>query len=709
MSDESAAKRVKLDKEEMDVKCIDTVRVLSADIVEKANSGHPGAPMGCAPIAHVLFGETMNFSPSNPSWSNRDRFVLSNGHACALQYSMLHLCGYDLSIDDLKKFRQLGSLTPGHPENIVTPGVEVSTGPLGQGISNAVGMAIAEKHLAATFNRGPAFGGVVDHYTYVICGDGCLQEGISSEACSLAGHLQLGKLIVCYDDNLITIDGNTALSFTEDVNMRYEAYGWHVQTVADVNDLVALRASIAAAKAETNRPSIIKIRTVIGHGSKKGGTSGVHGAPLGKDDLANVKTKFGFDPSLSFEVSADVKAHYSAKVTVGKEHDKQWTAMFAEYAKAFPELAAEFVRREKGELPAGWKDNMPLYSPAEAKAAATRNRSEEVLNYVAGMCPEILGGSADLSPSNLTVLKCSGDFQGATPGGRYIRFGVREHAMAAISNGIFAHGLLRPFCATFLNFIGYAMGAVRVSALSEFGIIYIMTHDSIGLGEDGPTHQPVELLAALRAMPNLYTLRPCDGNETKGAYIIGMEAKKTPTVISLSRQGAPTLEGSCAEKTLKGGYVLREIGSSSSSAYPTLTIVATGTEVSLAVKSAEAISANRGNCWVRVVSLPCTELFDKQPLDYQKSVFVNGSPVLSVEAGGVAGWRGKYAHACVGMQDCFGYSAPGDDLMNHFGFTLANVVEKGEAVVDFYSREGGVCVAPSLLDYPRFAAPGPLH
>lgn len=702
MSGESAAKRVKLDSEAMDVKCIDTVRVLSADIVEKANSGHPGAPMGCAPIAHVLYGDTMNYSPINPAWSNRDRFVLSNGHACALQYSMLHLCGYNLSIEDLKKFRQLGSLTPGHPENIVTDGVEVSTGPLGQGISNAVGMAIAEKHLAATFNKSE-FPAVVDHFTYVICGDGCLQEGISSEASSLAGHLKLGKLIVCYDDNLITIDGDTSLSFSEDVNKRYEAYGWHIQTVADVNDLGALRASIAAAQAETTRPSIIKIRTVIGHGSAKGGTSGVHGAPLGKADLAAVKTKFGFDPNESFAVSADVKAFYSSKVSTGAQQEKQWSAMFSEYAKSYPELAADYIRREKGEMPADWKSNMPLYSPSEAKAAATRNRSEEVLNFCAGVCPEIIGGSADLSPSNLTVLKCSGDFQGDTPAGRYIRFGVREHGMAAISNGIFAHGMLRPFCATFLNFIGYAMGAVRVSALSEFGIIYVMTHDSIGLGEDGPTHQPVELLTALRAMPNLYTIRPCDGNETKGAYIIGMESRKTPSVISLSRQGAPTLDGSCAEKTVKGGYVLRECGDKSGKAYPQLTIIGTGTEVSLAVKAAVVISEKRG-CWVRVVSMPCTELFDKQDLAYQTSVLMAGSPVLSVEAGGVAGWRGKYAHACVGMQDCFGASGPGGDLLKHFGFTEESVVEKGQAVMDFYSNG-----APDLLHYPRFDLPSPPH
>ena len=675
-------------------RCIDTVRVLSADMVEKANSGHPGAPMGCAPIAHVLFANVMKYNPKSPKWSDRDRFVLSNGHSCALLYSMLHLTGYELSLDDLKKFRQLGSKTPGHPENFLTAGVEVSTGPLGQGISNAVGLAIAESHLAATFNREGY--PIVDHYTYVLCGDGCLQEGVSSEASSLAGHLGLGKLIVCYDDNHVTIDGDTALSFTEDVNMRYQSYGWHVQTVSDVNDIHALQLAIGEAKAVHDKPSLIKIRTIIGQGSLKEGTGHVHGAPLGAADLAQVKEKYGFSSSESFAVPAEVAGYYSHVGEAGVSEEQKWADLFANYSRAHPHLAAEYSRRMSGALPADWKSSLPSYSAGEAKAAATRNRSEEVLNALAKHLPELMGGSADLTPSNLTSLKGCEDFQKATPAGRYIRFGVREHGMAAICNGMFAHGGFRPYCATFMNFIGYALGSVRLSALSQFGVLYIMTHDSIGLGEDGPTHQPVEMLEYLRATPNLLTFRPCDGNETVGAYVLAMERAGTPAVISLSRQAAPTLERSSADKVALGAYTVHE---TAPGAQPVLVLAATGTEVGLAIQVARQLEKDNSHISVRVVSMPCFELFDKQTLEYQLEVFPDGVPVMSVEAAGVEGWR-KYAHAPFGMTG-YGCSAPGNDVYSHFGFTVANLSSKALEVVAFYAKYPHG--APSLLKYPRIS------
>lgn len=678
--------------------CVNSVRVLAADTVEKAKSGHPGAPMGCAPIAHVLFGDVMNYSPSNHKWENRDRFVLSNGHACALLYTMLHMTGYPLSMDDLKQFRQLGSQTPGHPENFMTAGVEVSTGPLGQGLSNAVGMAMAEQHMAATFNQ-PGFD-VVDHFTYVICGDGCLQEGVTAEASSLAGHLGLGKLIVCYDDNNITIDGSTDLSFTEDVGQRYESYGWQVLSVDDCNDIDSVRGAIAAAKADADRPTLIKIKTVIGHGSAKQGTAGVHGAPLGAADLKNVKEKFGMDGDASFSVAPKVYDYYKSHSAHGTAAEKEWRAMFTKYAAKHTELAAQFERRHSNALPAGWKTHLPSYSTDEPKALATRQTSQQVLNACAEQLHELFGGSADLTPSNLTALTCSGDFQKATRAGRYIRFGVREHAMAAVCNGIFAHGGCRPFCASFLQFIGYALGAVRLSALSRFGVLYVMTHDSIGLGEDGPTHQPIEMLESLRATPNLFTIRPCDGNETTGAYIVAMEHSTTPTVLSLSRQGCPTQAGSAAAKVALGAYVLTENkGANCHAKVPSLIVAATGSEVDVTSKTAAAMVAADDSLWVRVVSMPCTELFDAQSVDYQLSIFPEGSPVMSVEASATHGWK-KYAHAPYGIES-FGISAPGGAAQKHFGFTLDNLKDRAAEVIAFYK---GKHVA-SLMNYPRFATP----
>eukprot|EP00126_Sphaerothecum_destruens_P015877 Sdes_comp9944_c0_seq1m1497 len=583
--------------------CINTIRVLSADQVQAANSGHPGAPMGCAPMAFALYAKTMKFNPANPHWVNRDRFVLSNGHGCALLYSMLHLCGYDLSLDQLKKFRQLHSLTPGHPEANHTPGVEVTTGPLGQGVSNAVGMAIAQAHLGAVFNK-PDFP-LFDNFTYVICGDGCLQEGVASESASLAGHLGLGKLIVLYDDNHIQIDGSTDLSFTEDVLKRYEAYGWQTLTVKNGDrDLEGILEAIEKGKACLDKPTIIKIRTTIGYSAEKEGTEKVHGAPLGEADLSSVKVKLGFDPAKKFFVHSEVQEYFSEVKKQGAFVESQYQAMLKRYAAKFPALAAEYNRVVSGKLPVDWKQKLPKFSTADA-AKGTRNYSSQVLQAIATVVPELVGGSADLTHSNLTVLKGerTHSFQKGAFDGRYFHFGVREHGMAAIMNGMAAYGSLIPFGATFLNFLGYCQGAVRLSALSKFRAIYIMTHDSIGLGEDGPTHQPVEIMTLLRATPNTIDLRPADGNEVCGAYIVALEAHQSPSVIALSRQNAPHLEGTSSEKVAKGAYILKDTQN------PELILVSNGTELSIIVEAAKSLVDHR----IRIVSMPSFYLFEKQP------------------------------------------------------------------------------------------------
>jgi len=667
-------------------RCIDYVRVLGAEMVQTANSGHPGAAMGCAPMAHLLWSRFMKYDPKEPKWINRDRFVLSNGHACALLYSMLHLTGYDISIDDLQNFRQLDSITPGHPENHVTPGVEVSTGPLGQGISNAVGLALAQAHLAANFNK-EGFN-LIDNYTYVICGDGCLQEGISSEASSLAGHLRLGKLIVLYDDNKIQIDGSTDLAFTEDVCKRYEAYGWQTIAVTDGDNSVdKLEAAIERARAETSRPTLIKVTTTIGFGSAKEGTAGVHGAPLGHADLANLKERFGFAKDEFFAVPPDVSAAYKACGAAGAAKHAAWKALFACYSAAHPDLAAEFERRIKGELPADWKSALPSWTP-EDKALATRQSSQQVLNKLAEAIPDLVGGSADLTPSNLTKFKGAVDFQATTPEGRYIRFGVREHAMAALCNGMAAYGMVRPFCATFLNFIGYAIGAVRVSALSHLGVIYVATHDSIGLGEDGPTHQPVEMLLALRATPNLLTIRPADANEVAGAYAIALEHTTTPTVIALSRQGCANLAASSAEKVSLGAYV---ISAPPDGQAPQIVLVGSGSEVQTLQSALPLLSPLR----IQLVSMPCWELFDNQSADYKESIFPKSTPVLAMEALAAEGWC-KYAHSVIGMRS-FGASGPAKDVQKRFGFTTENVAEKAKELLDYFKDRP----IPCLLDRPN--------
>ncbi|URR36763.1 transketolase [Thermosynechococcus sp. HN-54] len=656
----------------LDELCINAIRFLAIDAVQKANSGHPGLPMGAAPMAYVLWNQFMRFNPKNPQWFNRDRFVLSAGHGCMLQYALLYLTGYDsVTIEDIKQFRQWGSRTPGHPENFETPGVEVTTGPLGQGICNAVGLAVAEAHLAARFNKPDIK--LVDHYTYVILGDGCNMEGVSSEACSLAGHWGLGKLIALYDDNHISIDGSTDIAFTEDVCKRFEAYGWHVQHVPDGNtDLAGIAKAIEAAKAVTDKPSLIKVTTTIGYGSpNKANTAGVHGTALGSEEVKLTRENLGW-PYEPFVVPEDVLSHFRKAIERGASYEAEWNQTLATYRQKYPEEAAEFERLLRGELPANWDANLPSYTP-EDKAVATRKHSEICLNAIAPNLPELIGGSADLTHSNLTELKCSGDFQKGQYQNRNIRFGVREHGMAAICNGIALHNSsLIPYCATFLVFADYLRPALRLSALSQAGVIYVMTHDSIALGEDGPTHQPVETLASLRAIPNLLVIRPADGNETAGAYRVAVQRRKQPTLLALTRQNVPNLAGSSAANVAKGAYTLVDCEGT-----PDLILIGTGSEVSLCVKAAEALSANGKK--VRVVSMPSWELFEEQSPEYKASVLPAGVKRLAVEAASSFGWC-RYADATVSIER-FGASAPGNVLMEKFGFTVDNVVAKANALL----------------------------
>jgi transketolase len=658
--------------------CINSIRFLAIDAVEKAKSGHPGLPMGAAPMAFVLWDQFMRFNPKNPKWFNRDRFVLSAGHGCMLQYALLYLTGYDsVTLDDIKQFRQWGSKTPGHPENFETPGVEVTTGPLGQGIANAVGLAMAEAHLAAKFNKPDAK--IVDHYTYVILGDGCNMEGVSGEACSLAGHLGLGKLIALYDDNHISIDGSTDISFTEDVGKRFEAYGWHVQAVGDGDtNLEAIHKAIAAAKAVTDKPSLIKVRTTIGYGSpNKANTAGVHGAALGGDEVAATRNNLGWEHE-PFVIPEDALKHFRKAVDRGAEYESQWNKTFADYKAKYPQEAAEFERQISGKLPEGWEKALPTYEPG-SKAIATRKTSEITLNALAPVLPEMIGGSADLTHSNLTELKGAGDFQKGQYQNRNLRFGVREHGMGSICNGIALHssGLI-PYCATFLVFADYMRAAIRLSALSQAGVIYVMTHDSIGLGEDGPTHQPVETLASLRAIPNLTVIRPADGNETSGAYKVAIENanQHRPTLLALSRQNLPQLEGSSIEGVTKGAYIL-----SDSEGTPDIILIGTGSEVPLCVDAAAKLRAEGKK--VRVVSMPSWELFDAQSESYRESVLPKAvKKRLAVEAASSFGWcRYLGDQGAMISVDRFGVSAPGGVIMEKFGYTVDNVVTKAKELL----------------------------
>ncbi|KAF8575557.1 putative transketolase [Ramaria rubella] len=674
----------KLDTDEL---CINTIRTLAADVVNKANSGHPGAPMGMAPVAHVLFSRFFNVNPKNSLWFNRDRFVLSNGHACALQYILLHLLGFKLTLDDLKQFRQIGSLTPGHPERGHTDGVEVTTGPLGQGFTNAVGLAIAQAHLGAVYNK-DGFD-LINNHTYVFLGDGCLMEGVTSEAASLAGHLRLGNLIAIYDDNQISIDGDTAVAFTENVEQRFSAYGWHVLHVDDGNgDLEGIYAAIEQARQVKDRPTIIRLRTIIGFGSKQQGTHGIHGSPLKPDDTEQLKAKFGFDPKATFHVPQKTYDIYADIAKRGAKIEQEWDSLLSLYGKRYPEEHAVLTRRIKGDLPDGWEKALPIYKPGDAPTAS-RKLSELVLTAVTPVLPDLLGGSADLTTSNLTRVKNAEDFQHPTTKlgsykGTYIRYGVREHAMGAIMNGIAAYGGIIPFAGTFLNFVSYAAGAVRLSALSRHHVIWVATHDSIGLGEDGPTHQPIETIAHFRALPQLVVWRPADGNETSAAYLVALKSKNTPSLLSLSRQNLPNLEGSTIERAARGGYVLREVENED------LTIVSTGSEVSIAVEAAGLLE--KEGVKTRIVSLPSWEVFDSQDQDYRLSVLRSGAPILSFEALTTMGWA-KYSHEQFGI-DTFGASAPYQKVYAKHGFTGPNVAELGKKVAAFYKKRGGEVVSP---------------
>ncbi|MBW4464838.1 MAG: transketolase [Pegethrix bostrychoides GSE-TBD4-15B] len=656
--------------------CVNSIRFLAVDAVEKSKSGHPGLPMGAAPMAFVLWDQFMRHNPKNPYWYNRDRFVLSAGHGCMLQYALMYLTGYEsVTIDEIKNFRQWGSRTPGHPENFETPGIEVTTGPLGQGIANGVGLAMAEAHMAAKFNKPDLT--LVDHYTYVILGDGCNMEGISGEACSLAGHLGLGKLIALYDDNHISIDGSTEVAFTEDVSKRFEAYGWHVLHVEDGNtDLAAIAAAIQEAKSVTDRPTMIKVTTTIGYGSpNKQNTGGVHGAPLGADEnkLTRDNLGWGFEP---FVIPDDAMAQMRKAIERGASSEAEWDKTLAQYKTKYAEEGALFERMRSGKLPEGWEKCLPTYKP-EDKALASRKHSEICLNKISEVLPELIGGSADLTHSNLTELDCSGEFQKGQYENRNIHFGVREHAMGAICNGIALHGSgLIPYGATFLIFTDYMRNPIRLSALSRAGSVWVMTHDSVALGEDGPTHQPVEIIASLRAIPQLTVLRPADGTETSGSYKVAIENSKNnrPTLMAFSRQNLPNLAGSSMAGVAKGAYPVIDCDGT-----PELILIGTGSEVGLCVQVAEKLEGRK----VRVVSMPSWELFEAQDAAYKESVLPKAvTKRITVEAGISMGWC-KYAGAEgeIVAIDSFGASAPGGVCMEKFGFTVDNVLAKAKALL----------------------------
>ncbi|ORX59314.1 hypothetical protein BCR36DRAFT_579891 [Piromyces finnis] len=665
---------------EIDKRAINTIRVVACDMIDSANSGHPGAPMGCAPMAHVLFSRFFKCNPTNSKWINRDRFVLSNGHGCTLQYVINHLLGYKITLNDLKNFRQYLSITPGHPERGVTDGIEVTTGPLGQGFSNAVGLAIAEAHLASIYNR-PGIE-LFNNYTYTIVGDGCLQEGVSSEAASMAGHFKLGKLIALYDANNIQIDGEIRVQFTEDVCARFKAYGWQVLKVDDGDsDLDAIANAIEEAKKELSKPTLIYVRTTIGYGSKNQGTPKAHGNPLKTEEIANVKQLFNLDPTKTFDIPKDVRAFYDKLTRKGVNYEKEWNSLFDKYSIQYPEEAKEIRRRLRGDLVKGWEKLLPRYTPAD-KPMATRKLSECVLNNICDALPEFIGGSADLTGSNLTRWTNAKDFQATGSGigdysGRYFHYGVREHGMAAVMNGMAAYGCgLIPFGSTFLNFINYASGAVRLSSLSKHQVVYIMTHDSIGVGEDGPTHQPIETFAALRAQPNLNVIRPADGNEVSAAYYQALTSKETPSVLCLTRQNVPHLKGSSIENALKGGYILQDEPN------PKVILAGTGSEVSLCVEAAELLK--KDNIPARVVSLPCLSLFDSQGKSYCNKVLPKGIPILSVEAASTFGWA-KYAHMSVGI-DSFGMSASAKKIFEHFGLVPEAIAKKAKLLISKFPK-----------------------
>jgi transketolase len=663
----------------LDERCVDTIRFLAVDGVQKANSGHPGMPMGAAPVAHVLFTRHLRFDPADPGWPDRDRFVLSAGHASMLLYSLLHLTGYDLSLDDLKAFRQWGSKTPGHPEYKHTAGVETTTGPLGQGFSNAVGMAVAERFLAATFNGdGPS---VMDHHTYVLAGDGDMMEGISSEAASFAGHQKLGKLIVLYDDNHITIDGSTDLAFTEDVVARFAAYGWHTQRVADGNDLDAIDAAITAAKAETGKPSIIAVRTHIGFGSPhKQDSAGAHGAPLGADEVKLTKENLGWPLEPEFFVPDEVRACYTEAAARGAAAHAAWTERHAAWSTADATRAAAWDSAWSGVLPDGWDADLPVFDPADG-AVATRSASGKVINAVASHLPTLIGGSADLAPSNNTLIKDASDQQAATPEGRNFHFGVRELGMAGIANGLSLHGGVHPYVATFFVFVDYMRPSMRLASIMGLPVTYILTHDSIGVGEDGPTHQPIEHLAILRATPNWIDLRPADANETVEAWRIALQHRDGPVGLMLTRQNLPTIDRSThapASGIARGAYVLADAADGGA---PDVILIASGSEVAVALEAHERLVADGVRS--RVVNMASMQLFGRQDADYRESVLPPAcSSRVGIEAGVTFGWDRWVGDGgiVIGL-DHYGASAPAGTLFKEFGFTADNVVARAKSLL----------------------------
>lgn len=664
----------------IDQLCINTIRGLAMDAVEKANSGHPGMPMGAAPMGYTVYDRFMRHNPQNPQWFNRDRFVLSAGHGSMLLYALLHLTGYDLPMEELENFRQWGSRTPGHPEAAETPGVETTTGPLGQGVANAVGMAIAEEFLAEKFNRPEGADedfGLVDHHTYVICSDGDLMEGISHEAASLAGHLGLGKLIYLYDDNEISIEGSTSLAFSEDIPGRFASYGWHVQSVADGNDVEAIAAAVEAARAETQRPSIICVRTQIAWGCPIAGSAESHGAPLGDENVCAAKQTYGLPHEESFFVPDEVSEQMGQAVERGRAAENEWNERLARYREQYPEQAALFEQAIAGELPEGWDADLPVFS-AEDGAIATRNASGVVLNAIKDHLPTLIGGSADLAPSTKTIMDGEGDFSASNRGGRNMRFGVREHAMGAIVNGMALHGGVIPYGATFFVFADYMRAAVRLSAIIDARSLWVFTHDSIGVGEDGPTHQPIEQLMSLRVMPNMTVIRPADANETATAWRIAIE-RSSPVAMALSRQNLPVLDPDhypVLEGSLKGGYTLAD-----AEGELRIILIATGSEVGLALEARDALH-ERG-IGTRVVSMPCMEIFEEQTCEYIGEVLPGGTPKLAIEAGSSLGWeRWTGCRGSVIGLDHFGASAPGGELMKQYGFTVENVVERALSLLN---------------------------
>ncbi|RSD28821.1 transketolase [Mesobacillus subterraneus] len=662
----------------IDMLSIDSIRTLSIDAIEKANSGHPGMPMGAAPMAYTLWTQYMNINPKNPEWFNRDRFVLSAGHGSMLLYSLLHLAGYDLSMDDIKNFRQWGSKTPGHPEFGHTAGVDATTGPLGQGIAMAVGMAMAERHLAAVYNKDNY--NIVDHYTYSICGDGDLMEGVSAEAASLAAHLKLGRMIVLYDSNDISLDGDLDKSFSESVADRFKAYGWQYIRVEDGNNLDEIAKAIEEAKTDENRPALIEVKTIIGYGSPNlSGKSDVHGAPLGADELKLTKEAYKWTFEEDFHVPSEVYDHFKQQIAdKGEQTEQAWNELFAKYKSEYPELGAQLEKAMKGELVEGWDKDIPVYE--EGKSLASRASSGEALNGIAKNLPYLIGGSADLAGSNKTMIKGTGDFFPGSFEGRNIWFGVREFAMGAAMNGMALHGGLKVFGGTFFVFSDYLKPAIRLAALMGLPVTYVFTHDSIAVGEDGPTHEPVEQLAGLRAMPNLCVIRPADGNETAAAWKLAVESTKTPTALVLTRQNLPTIkdtDNNAYDGVSKGAYVISPAGKDTADAL----LLAAGSEVGLAVKAQEALASEGID--VAVVSMPSWDRFEQQSKEYKESVIPKSvKKRLGIEMGSSLGW-----HRYVGDEgevlgiDTFGASAPGEKIMEEYGFTVNNVVARVKALL----------------------------